>query len=155
MVGELGTYRIHDARVQPGQKQVYWYHAILELRRWPTPALWLSLARADWQWKEAHLFADDLGNEWDARMDPPVAILEAMSNTVRRLRLKKIAALHPELVPPRPDVGASDRGLQDIVVEFSNIISPIANGKVASTAGVPKFARKHASSLLSAASGGQ
>ena len=121
----------------------------------PTAALWLTLARANWTWDEAFLLTDDLGAQWDVRSDPPAAVTEAMRRTVRRMRLGEVSALHPALVPSRPDIGASCRGARDVIVDFVHVLSPIAKGKVACIADAPEFLRKHASALLSAASGGQ
>ena len=121
----------------------------------PTAALWVSLRRVNWSWKEAHLLVDDLGREWDMRCDPPAAISNAMADTVRRHRLEKVASHHPNLIPNTPDIGASKHGASDIILEFSNILAPLAGGKVAKLVDTPEFLRKHASSLLSAAVGGQ
>ena len=121
----------------------------------PTAALWLSLRRVGWRWDKAHELTDDLGHTWDLRCDPPVAVASAMHSTVTRVRLAKVAAVHPGLIPRTPDVGASRKGASDIIVDFSNILAPLAGGKVARLAETPEFCRKHASSLLSAAVGGQ
>ena len=80
--------------------------------------MWLSLERAGWQWSDGHLSVDDLGTEWDVRCDPPVAVMDAMLSTVRRMRLKKVAAVHPALIHTKPGVGASGRGMQEIVVDL-------------------------------------
>ena len=121
----------------------------------PTAALWRSLLRVNWQWREANLCVDDLGAVWDVCCDPPVAVMGAMLDPVRSMRVKKAAALRAQLIPPRADIGASCLGKQDIIVDFNNVLAPMANGKVPRNADAPEFLRKHASFLLSAVTGGQ
>ena len=144
------TKAYEAARDKQGGKKLSWNAAA-----GPTAALWMTLERAKWKWKQAHLLEDDLGNDWDTRKDPPVSIAAAMADSVRRMRHREVAKLHPALVPARPDTGASNAGEQDVVIEFSGILGPMASGKVASVKGVPEFSRKHASALLSASAGGQ
>ena len=121
----------------------------------PTAALWLTLKRASWQWKHAYLLTDDLGYDWDVRKDSPVNIAAAMEDSVRRMRHGVVAKMHPALILSRPDVGASEVGTQDVVIDFSHVVGPMASGKTAAVKETPEFSRKHASSLLSAAAGGQ
>ena len=121
----------------------------------PAAALWLSLTRVGWTWKAAHHFIDDAGEHWDIRFDPPTAIADAMRRSVRRGRLNKVAAIHPDLVPARLDKGTSVNGKKDIIIDVTNILAPLVGGRKASLQDTPEFERKHASALLSAASGGQ
>ena len=121
----------------------------------PTAALWLTLDRAGWKWINATTFHDDLGDEWCATADPPVAIVGAMARTIRRRRFNAVANMHGGLIPPRPDVGVTYHGKKEFIVEFSSTLSPIACGKVDKLAEAPEFERKHASALLSATAGGQ
>ena len=66
-----------------------------------------------------------------------------------------MAALHPGVIPTRPDIGAGLQGKRDFIVEFANVLAPLASGKVDTLVSAPEFARKHSSALLSAAAGGQ
>ena len=121
----------------------------------PMAALWVSAKRAGWSWTDDHTMLDDLGVSWDALRDPPIAMMHAMRRTVKRMRFAAVAEMHPGLVPARADVGSgiSDKGY--VVVEFANVLHPLASGKVTTLADTPEWCRKHAASLLSAVTGGQ
>ena len=114
---------------------------------------WATLGRADWQWTNATTFVDDMGETWDALVDPPVVIAAAMNRTTRRKRFVKVAAMHAGVLPSSPDVGAGCHGRDDIIVDFASTLAPIVNGKATKLAGAPEFERKHASALLSALAG--
>ena len=121
----------------------------------PAAALWVTLDRVQWKWISASTFNDDLGDQWDARADPPIVIVNAMRRTIRRRRFLAVAALHTGLLPQKPDVGAAVHGRADTIVDFANILAPLANGKVDKLADTPEFSRRHAAALLSATAGGQ
>ena len=121
----------------------------------PTAALWKSVKRAGWTWHNAHTMIDDLGTRWSALHDPPVAIMHAMRRTIRRLRFTAVAEMHPGLVPARTDIGAGTPSKDDVVISFANVLQPLATGRVATLTDTPEWSRKHASSLLSAVTGGQ
>ena len=120
----------------------------------PVAALWLTIERMNWKWKDPFRFVDDVGEVWSALADPPSVIVAAVTRTVRRRRLMNITAMHPGLWPPAPDLGTGMHGT-DIAVDFASTLAPIANGRVSKLADAPEFERKHASALLSAVAGGQ
>ena len=121
----------------------------------PTAALRVSVKRAGWTWRHGHTMVDDLGTCWDALRDSPIAIMHAMRRTVRRLRFSAVAEMHPGLIHSRADVGSglSEKGY--VVIDFANILQPLAAGRTAALVDAPEWCRKHDSSLLSAVTGGQ
>ena len=121
----------------------------------PTAALLLTLKRANWKWSSPSKLIDDVGRAWCTVSDPPVAIAQAMKNTVRRRRLKLIAASHPGLIPDNPDVGKSRGRHDDVIIDFANVLNPLITGKRNTLRDTPEFKRKHAAALLSACGGGQ
>ena len=137
------------AKKKLGGKKANWNRAAD-----PAAALWLTLERVGWQWPSATTFVDDSGDQWCTCSDPPVAIVAAMSRTVRRRRFEQVASLHQGIISTRPDVGAGLQGKRDFIVEFANVLAPLASCKEDTLVSAPEFARKRSSALLSAAAGG-
>jgi len=119
----------------------------------PATALVATLVRLKWSFVNRSTVIDDLGQHYDATLDSPAAIADAVKRSVRRWRLARISRHLPGLAPTVPDIG--DTGLGPLLILD---MMPAASRLVASKTScksVAAWERKHASQLLSAATGGQ
>ena len=121
----------------------------------PTLALWMSLNQLKWHWVSAHKFVDDIGRDWDTKVDPPCMIARAAKEAVTRARNRAISTQLPGLLPVCSDVPDPQCVGSLALIDLSRITARIAGGKVSSIKEVLEWRTEIASSLRSAATGAQ
>ena len=127
---------------------------------------------------------DDMGREWDMRLDPPAAVQKAMHDTVRRMRLQQLGKIFPTLIPSAADDSDclernqpsstsqparmhpatschSNAAEEDkpcnatILIDIGLEAASLAKGRVASHSACKNWEHKHRAALTSAMNGGQ
>ena len=69
----------------------------------------MTARRLGWSWTGHATLTDDTGREWDLKRDPPAALKKAITQAVRRWRLRRIGRDLPGLVPLVSDIGAGSQ----------------------------------------------
>ena len=123
----------------------------------PATALIVTIERIGWTALSARSFVDDLGQGFDALLDPPCAFVSAAYRSVRRWRLSRIAANVPGLIDDSLDAGASIATAVSgtTIIDFPHVVASFVKSSKACTKFAPEWRRHHGPFLLSAISGGQ
>jgi hypothetical protein len=135
----------------------------------PAAAVIVTARRIGWRFKSAGVMVTHDGTELDCKRDPPIVIARAAQEAVRRWRLDVISKAFPQLVPEDPDlVDVKADGICDAqersaggptipldVVDFSDVIGKLVNGRTSTAKEFDEWRPQHAASLTSAFVGGQ
>ena len=106
------------------------------------------------------MFVDDVEEQWDALLDPPCVISNAVKRSVRRWRNNNVCILLPSVAPPPSDLPSPPlcsllEHERSIVIDFASISGQMVGGRVRTIDSVPQWLPSHAADLASAMAGGQ
>ena len=129
----------------------------------PAAATVASAARIGWRLIGGNSWESDDGTSIDMLLDPPIAVIQAARQSVRRWRIRNIGALLPDLIPLDADItihrqrnGEASNGWQTTLVDFTDVVDGLLHVRRGRTC--PTFSAwepKHKAYLRSAIGGGQ
>ena len=124
----------------------------------PTTALIASIERIGWHMPSATDMVSDEGQIFDLLLDPPVAIVNACKDSVRKWRIRAAGNILPGLIPVVPDVGPPIPSPADRLIMALGGVSALLKGKPCRKSAGPVAKEWHPrakGSLTSAITGGQ
>ena len=123
-----------------------------------------TCARLKWRSEDGRLFLDDLGEEFDARLDSPEVFANAAKRSATRLCLDMVTAEMPATDPRDADArshsafGAqneSSGGRRTTLVNITAALRPLYRGSLRLQEKLPQWTPRCRSYLTSAVNGGQ
>ena len=147
------TNVLHDAANKAKAQIERAKGSVWTMVRGPVAAFIASAARIGWTVHSATTATDDLQQNWNFAADSPAAIGEAVAESVRRWRLKRIIAFLPSAAPSLNDCFSTKGDTQ--VLDFSRIIKAMSKGSGPGKKAVTDWDPLWASDLSSAIGGGQ